>query len=55
MSKPDTGEEGLGVIVPFGVKGDFIVAAISAQNLAARLSVIRSAYAVARSFPHSWR
>lgn len=43
----ENGTEGLGVIVPFGSKGEFIVASISAKNLAERLAVIRSAYAVA--------
>ncbi len=47
MSRPETGEEGLGVIVPFGSKGDFIAASISARSLAERLAVLRSAYSVA--------
>jgi signal transduction histidine kinase/CheY-like chemotaxis protein len=50
LNKPESGSEGLGVMVPFGTNGEFIVASISAKNLAARLAVIRSAYAVALVF-----
>lgn len=49
MTKPETGEEGLGVIVPFGGRGDFIVASISARSVAERIAVLRSAYFVALS------
>lgn len=49
LTKPDTGREGLGVIVPFGHQGDFIVASISARSVAERIAVLRSAYAVALS------
>lgn len=49
MTKPETGQEGLGVIAPFGWQGDFIVASISARSVNERLAVLRSAYAVAVS------
>lgn len=46
MTKTDSGEQGLGVIVPFGFKGDFVVAGMDGRNLAKRLSILRSAYSL---------
>jgi signal transduction histidine kinase/CheY-like chemotaxis protein len=44
LTKPESGEKGLGVIAALGQGGDFVVAAVSPENLEHRLSVLNAAY-----------
>jgi signal transduction histidine kinase/CheY-like chemotaxis protein len=44
LSRPATGEQGFGAIVPFGSGEDFVVAAMRPANLEKRLNILNSAY-----------